>query len=329
MEKNLITRLTFDSQKMMQDYPPEIHNRNKWEVFRIACPKGCSHSGEVAFSRWRECALPEVIRKTEWQTNVQIREDVFGYEPTIQTGMLEWYLNFSNYEIFTDYGGPLLAQDELQVAEHPALASLRETLVRKGTSTRTVENDRPTPILVRNVERRCSIDTRPCSERPYGLYGNEFSRALPEDIIKATKQIVPPTITNIIAIEAPADGYGAYTVETIEYILCTAATGFAAARFESLQNGANAVTIHTGFWGCGAYGGNRILMTALQIIAANLAGINKLVFHAINTEGASMVQQAVNYVRNGTFYDKGDMPLKRIIDQIVTCGFEWGESDGN
>lgn len=42
-----------------------------------------------------------------------------------------------------------------------------------------------------------------------------------------------------------------------------------------------------------------------------------------------MVQQAVNYVRNGTFYDKGDMPLKRIIDQIVTCGFEWGESDGN
>ena len=329
MEANPITRLSFNTDRMMQDYPPGIHNRNKLEVFRIACPPGCSHSGEIAFSRWRESVLPEVVRKTEWQTNVQIRDDVFGYEPTLQTGIMEWYLNFSNYEIFTDYGGHLLAQDELQVAEHPALASLRETLIRKGTSTRTVDNDRPTPILIRNVERRCSIDTKPCSKRPYGLYGNEFSRALPEDIVKATKQIVPPTITNIIAIEAPTEGYGAYTAETIEYILSTAATGFAAARFESLQNGANAVTIHTGFWGCGAYGGNRILMTALQIIAANLAGINKLVFHAVNEEGTDTIQQGVNYVLNDIHYDHDCTQMGRIISQIMAIGFEWGESDGN
>ena len=273
--------------------------------------------------------MPETVTNSDWRTDIQICEDVFGYEPTEQAELLEWYLNFSNYEIFTDYGGPLLAQDEMQVAEHPALASLRETLVRRGESTRTVENDRPTPILIRNVERRCSIDTKPCAERPYGLYGNEFASALPKDIQNATRAILPPTVTNIIAMEAPADGYGTYSDETIEYILSTAVTGFAAARSESLQNGATQVTIHTGFWGCGAYGGNRILMTSLQIIAANLAGIDRLIFHTVKSEGAEAVQQALNYLRNGIQYGQVNTQVASIISQIVATGFEWGESDGN
>ena len=326
---NLLTRLCFDTQRMIHEFPPEIQNRNKLEVFKIACPKGCVHSGEIAFSRWSEIPLPETVTISEWRTNIQIREDVFGYEPTEQAGMMELYLNFSNYEIFTDYGGPLLAHDEMQVAEHPALASLREALIRQGESTRKVENDRPTPILIRNVERRCSIDTRPCAERPYGLYGNEFAIALLEDIQKATKAILPPTVTNIIAMEAPTDGYGAYMDETIEYILKTAVTGFTAAYLESLQNGATQVVIHTGFWGCGAYGGNRILMTSLQIIAASLAGIDILIFHTVNSDGAETVQQALNYVKNGIQYAHNSVPMNSIICQITATGFELGESDGN
>ena len=324
-----LTRISFNTQRMVQEFPPEIQNRNKLEVYNIACPNGCVHSGEIVFSRWSELPLSETVTISEWQTKIQIREDVFGYEPTEQAELMVWYLNFSNYEIFTDYGGPLLAQDELQVAEHPALASLRETLIRRGESTRTVENDRPTPIIICNVERRCSIDTRPCAERPYGLYGNEFARALPEDIQKATKALLPPTVTNIIAMEAPSEGYGAYTEETIQYILRTAVTGFTAARFESLQNGATQVAIHTGFWGCGAYGGNRILMTSLQLIAANLAGIDTLIFHTVNSDGAKTVQQALNYVRNDIQHAQNIMNMASIIGQITATGFEWGESDGN
>ena len=329
MESNLITRLNFNTQKMMLENRPNISNRNKLEVYRIACPKGCSHSGDIVFSRWSEKDLPETTYLSGWKTKLQIREDVFGYESTRQFGMIEWYLNFANYEIFTDYGGSLFAQDEMQVAEHPALASLREALLKKGESTKTVENDRPTPILIFNVERRCSIDTRPCTERPNGLYGSEFSIALPEDIQKATKAIVLPTRTNIIAMEAPADGYGAYAAEAIEYILCTAITGFSAARFESISNGASEISIHTGFWGCGAYGGNRTLMAALQIIAANLAEVDELVFHAFNSDGALTVQQAHDYVKNEILYGQADMQMENIISRIVATGFEWGESDGN
>ena len=77
--ENLLARLSFDTQRMMQEFPPEIQNRNKLEVFKIACPKGCVHSGEIVFSRWSEIPLPETVTISEWLTNIQIREDVFGY----------------------------------------------------------------------------------------------------------------------------------------------------------------------------------------------------------------------------------------------------------
>ncbi|MEX1263094.1 MAG: hypothetical protein WEE66_04010 [Actinomycetota bacterium] len=44
-----------------------------------------------------------------------------------------------------------------------------------------------------------------------------------------------------------------------------------------------------GFWGCGAFGGDRLLMTTLQSLAAEMAGIHRL----------------------------------------AGLGFEWGVSDGN
>jgi hypothetical protein len=162
-----------------------------------------------------------------------------------------------------------------------------------------------------------------------GLYGNEFAGADPEDIIEATQLIVPPTISNIVAMEAPSSGYGAYSAETVEYIFSTAFTGFSAARFDFCSGGASEIAIHTGFWRCGAYGGNRILMAVLQIIAANMVGINQLVFHVLNDEGAESARQAVEFIRNGIHYDQPQMEVADILGQIVYSGYEWGESDGN
>jgi Poly (ADP-ribose) glycohydrolase (PARG) len=39
------------------------------------------------------------------------------------------------------------------------------------------------------------------------------------------------------------------------------------------------VAVHTGYWGCGAFGGNRVLMALLQVLAAGSAGLDQLVFH--------------------------------------------------
>ncbi|MCA9008157.1 MAG: hypothetical protein KDB01_00350 [Planctomycetaceae bacterium] len=63
-------------------------------------------------------------------------------------------------------------------------------------------------------------------------------------------------------MEAPACGFGRYTRDQIEFVLSTALTGFRAAVLESRkQRGEDVKTaIHTGYWGCGAYGGNRVLI---------------------------------------------------------------------
>jgi hypothetical protein len=315
---------------MVQDYQPNLFNNNKLDVYDIACPQGCTHKGEIALTRWQAMPLPETIQSSEWDTMSDIRADVFGYESTTILGLLEWYLNFAHHNLFCAYGGPLLAQDELQVAEHPALGSLREALLSRGEAFGVLENGVPTPVLIRNVERRCSIDTRPNREegRPYGLYGKEFARAQQHDILHAVKPIVPPTYTNIIAMEAPTEGYGKYSAEEVVFILSTAFTGFSAARQESLTCGAKEVAIHTGFWGCGAYGGNRVLMTLLQLLAANLANINRLIYHTVDTNGAEIACRAIELF-NKEFHSDSPLSPTNIIEKIVSHGFEWGESDGN
>ena len=83
-------------------------------------------------------------------------------------------------------------------------------------------------------------------------------------------------------MEAPSSGRGRYTREQIEFVLSTAITGFSAAVSESRERVSPDVetAVHTGFWGCGAYGGNRVLMSCLQLIAACGSGLNTLVFHS-------------------------------------------------
>lgn len=330
MNENSLARYSFTTHRMMQDHSPVISNGNKKVVYGIACPEGCTHTGEIVYSRWREMPLPETVTTDDWKTVFEIRPDVFGHEPTTVPGLMEWYLNFADHDLFCAYGGPLLAQDELQVAEHPALGSLREALLSRGEPFGTVGEGMATPVLIRNVERRCVIDTQPnpAEGRPQGLYGNNFARARQSEIARAVTPIIPPTFSNIIAIEAPSYGDGVYSFEDVGYILATAYSGFAAARHEALSCGAQKVAIHTGFWGCGAYGGNRVLMTPLQLIAANLAGIDHIVFHAVDAGGAGTALQALGLL-NTDFQGGPPRHLSDFIEQIVACGFEWGESDGN
>jgi hypothetical protein len=110
-------------------------------------------------------------------------------------------------------------------------------------------------------------------------------------------------------------------------ILDTAFTGFGAARRESgsLAGAGPRTIIHTGFWGCGAFGGDRRLMTILQALAADLAEVD-LVFHAAEAAGVTLAGEALeDYARIL------DVPheVSRILDEFMSRGFRWGVSDGN
>lgn len=271
--------------------------------------------------------LPEPIESVGRIVSAILREGFYDYLPVLDAaGAVEWHVNFSDPHLFVAYGSGLFAQDEMQVAEYPVLGALKEALEASGARARTEDRGEPTPILIAGAERRCRVatDPNPPEGRPRGLYGNAFAAASADAVRRATTRIDPPTVTNLIAMAAPSGGSGRYLDDEIEHVLTTAFTAFRAAVSES---GSGPVAIHTGFWGCGAFGGNRVLMALLQVIAARLAGVDRLVFHSVGETGRADFNFAVRLIEK----DLGGASTgsRDLVRRIAAIGFEWGTSDGN
>lgn len=319
-----LDRETFDAARLMADHPPIWRHPNKKIVYEISCPPGSIHHGQIQYSRWPALPLPERIDAGAAARRVEGREGYYDYAPVPRLASgVEWHVNFADPHLFVAYGSSLFAQDEMQVAEHPALGALLESLHALGRPTVTVEDGRPTPVLVMGVERRCSI-------APQGVYGKAFAHADADAVRRATTKIDPPTITNLIAMAAPAWGHGSYSAETIRYILTSAFTGFRSAALASARHhGENRpVIVHTGFWGCGAFGGNRVLMAMLQILAAEISGVERLVFHTGGPGGSDNLNAAIDLI-SGKLTTARVVETLTLIDQVSGLGFAWGISDGN
>jgi hypothetical protein len=271
------------------------------------------------YARWQEARAPKTVAANG---SFVIRGNMFDYVSGSDPQVCDWYLNFADPELFFGYGTALFAQDEMQVAEHPILGALREALVATGKQAKTIdERLRPTPVTITQVQRRCAIDARG------GLYGNAFARAPVEQVREACQPICPPTLSNILAIAAPRGGSGAYTLDQIRDILSTAYTGFSAAKQESQRMCGPEVrtVIHTGFWGCGAFGGNQLLMTAVQALAGDLADVD-IVFHAVDNVGAMLAK-----VGRDTYerFRAASTSTAKILDLILRQGYPWMQPDGN
>ena len=329
MESNLIERYEFDTETLVSRFPSEFDHPNKEVVYAVASPPDATHSGTLKYSRWRGISLPTEFELRPSAEVVVTQPNFYDYEPFLPAGQAkEWHVNFADPVLFAVYHAKYFAQDEMQVAEHPALGSLAEALTATDLPRLTVDDGEPTPVLISGVERRCRIATEPnrLKQRPDGLYGYRFSEASPETVMMATTAIEPPTITNLIAMAAPAGGSGRYSAADIAYVLSTAFTSFQAARHES---GSDVKTVvHSGFWGCGAFGGNRRMMTMLQTITASMAGIDQLVLHAADETGATMVQESLEILERQVA-SPGTVTTSEVMRQILDLGLEWGRGDGN
>ena len=328
-----IERHQFEIQQLVTEHPPRWNDRNKRIVFEIACPARSAHQGHLEYTRWAAMPLPGHVDTRSAISRLAHHPGYFEYTPPLErTGAVEWHVNFADPQLFGAYGSRLFAQDEMQVAEHPALGSLREALVARRLPAVTVEGGLPTPAIVMGALRHCRVATEPnaAEGRPHGLYGNAFARADPAAIQRATTRIDPPTTTNLIAMAAPTGGVGRYRINDIEYVLVTAFTAFRAAVFESARSsGPNCpVVVHTGFWGCGAFGGNRVLMTTLQILAAEMAGLERVVLHTGDASGVAAINDATR-VFQSDLITGSPMDAHELIERVDAIGFEWGVSDGN
>ena len=259
------------------------------------------------------------------------RPNFYDYTPTADANAsMEWHVNFADPQLFVAYGTGLLAQDELQVAEHPSLGALREALKAGNHGAITKDESGPTPILITGVERRCRIAVEPDADagRPMGLYGNRFSEASETVVRNAITRIDPPTTTNFIAIAAPYWGAGYYGAPEIRYSLTAAFTGFqAAVDVTRYTNPTAEAIVHSGFWGCGAFGGNRLLMTMIQALAASAAGVQRFVYHTGDTASLSVVDEVREHLQE--IFMTPTVAPNELIQHLVDRRYPWGESDGN
>lgn len=192
-----LERDVFQTERLMADHPPIWRHPNKQVVFEISCPPGSIHRGEIHYSRWAAMEQPGRFDARAAARRVEGRDGFYDYAPAPGAGRgAEWHVNFADADLFVAYGSQLFAQDEMQVAEHPALGALIEALEAGDRRAVTTECGRPTPVLVTGVERRCRIATDPDAGegRPHGLYGNAFAHADRKTVRRATTAIDPPTI---------------------------------------------------------------------------------------------------------------------------------------
>jgi Poly (ADP-ribose) glycohydrolase (PARG) len=84
---------------------------------------------------------------------------------------------------------------------------------------------------------------------------NPFAVLINKAMMITTRVTITPTPWNGTSTSRT------HIVDAIEYVLVTAFTAFRAAALESARSrGAGSpVVVHTGFWGCGAFGGHRVL----------------------------------------------------------------------
>lgn len=325
-------RENWDKAELRRVYPPRFSHPHKQLLYDLAYAPGELERGEICVSRW-PCATPG---EAACGSALLVSTDpgYFSYRPSsgVAPGH-EWYLNFADGDLFYAYGGALFAQDEMQVAEHPLLASVREKLlllVRQAERYAPRTRDRtgmPTPVLVQGVARRIAVatDANAGQGRPQGLYGNHFARAAPDVILRASSRIEPPAPSNLLAIVAPAGGSGVYREETIDDVLRTAYSGFCAMVHACAVPGNEPprIRLHGGNWGCGAYGGNPELMYLVQMIAADWAGLEGIVFHAPIAEPfvLACAKFASLQERRSAHGD--------ALRFLAAQQYAWGMSDGN
>ncbi len=69
-------------------------------------------------------------------------------------------------------------------------------------------------------------------------------------------------------------------------------------------------------------------MTLLQLMAASLARIDRLVFHTINPSGNAGFEEARSLFDGDIAGDEEPIAMDELLDRVVAMGFHWRVSNG-
>lgn len=283
--------------------PSSFHQHvhpNKLFVYRQLTQCDANHVWQtpptrMTFSRYELADKTRIGNERIFQHHPQvtIASGIFPY-PASTRDTVEWTANFADEHLFGFCAGGLLAQDELQVAEHPGLMHLRADL---ASSNRGELRDHEI-ALVENVQRLGRLS----------MYGNGFASAPQSTIATNLTRFTHPTLSNIFAIVAPRpsrDLQGQpYQEQDLRALFLRAYTTFVAIKERSAGK---RVVIHTGNWGAGAFGGSIKAAALCQLAAARMAGIEEVVCYPVDAEGRT---------ENRQLYEQAMGVLKHLQEQV-------------
>lgn len=328
----ILGSVELECEELMTTHEPIFTNERKKKLFAIAKEKKLkSLNGYVQVTR---CTpdTKEIDKATFVKTDVKIKllANFFNYESDKNSDIRKvWWMNYADPKLFGFYANEFFAQDEIQVLEHPILASIRRYLLDPGEENmapRTlVQNGSDwiaTPYLIEDVPLWMTVNSYPKlpDGMPVRIYGASFTEAPQEAIDIGCKVYSGELKNNIMAIAAPSFCQGKYSYDEIELILKTLISAFSQAKDLS-QN--KKCVVHGGNWGCGAFGGNHELMYFAQLYAASVCGIDEIVLHSIEDDDI--------YDDAETKYKELDkeMSLESVVYFLLSQGYRWGRSDGN
>lgn len=272
---------------------------------------------------WKKAVLSvagyEDFSQKQVLQSAKLRLDLGHYDyPQAGPGQRVFHVNFSDPVLFRYWWTGLLAQDEVQVVEHPQLAVWQRILSRQDRDLIHLDTDQQEVALILGVPRLGVLETR-------SIYGADFWDA-PNDILEISSTPGFQGRTDLIAMAArpvrPEMQGRAYRRQDIEYHLKTVLTAFLAARRESVGR---ELIIHTGNWGCGAFGNNPVMMAMLQIFAASATGVDELVYKTdLQLSDAAKARILVDEF----FASDRAKTTAAFLDYVERLGFTYGVGNG-
>lgn len=262
-------------------YPQLIKDANKLFVYEQLV-QGQSIGNEITLTKF-SIDDPEALESLSLFNSecphVERVDGPFRYDPST-SDTVHWTANFADAYLFGYCEGPLLAQDELQVLEHPALAHIKNALPTDQRILKLYE-----AALVQNVPRLGSLNTSKPLDNGYSLYGNYFTKASHSEILSRLIRFSIPTKNHIFAIAAPRIPLSLsdqpYEREDLEKLLFTSYNAFQGIK---KRCPGQKVVIHSGNWGAGAFGNDPKTVHLIQLASARWAGIDEIRMYPMSNQ---------------------------------------------
>jgi len=264
---------TFNLEELLQN-PPHFSNQNKAHAYQVLTAGRDLTEESITIRKTTLSNPPDREHLfNRPKTQVQLFEGTFPYP----VGEHHWTANFGDPHLFFGCEGPLLAQDELQVLEFPALSHLHRAILNTPFARLDTMGS---CLLIEGAKRHGHLDTSREFPGFGNLYGNRFRAASFQQIDEALARFEIPLNSKLFVFCAPnisPDLEGQpYRYEHLHHLFINAY-----AAFKGIQEKDPNAVIHTGNWGCGAFGNSVAAQALMQIAAARLAGIKRIHYYPL------------------------------------------------